>query len=849
VVAQLGRTALATSRGVSLMIDDAGKLRFVFLFFALIYWGLNNWHSARLGIYTALQNGRLGVVPAHPTPNKPNRRVVVGKERWLFWPPRLLGVCAHLFAAINLSLAAWKQPDFALLAWTAPFGIVAFTALVYVFDRKVLSERTPGPRSVVAGFASIAFAVFFLVVIAVFAYKQPATLSHFHSGVWSRFLWGTFTISLSAFTFLSCVSILGMRKPLGPEASEKAREADDRREASARARWTIGLFAPAFVIAMSVWISAPFVGRVLGSMVVAYFALGAVLAAINIFEFAIASAIARDWFGERARAYVLAGIVALGVLNAWLHPFHRVRLCAGEDCRAPESAAAYPHHADERPNVETAAKAWYAQAKAAFAQAHRGKVDESDRVPMVIVATAGGGIRAAYWTATVLEKIKRDLGPNGLRPYLFAISGVSGGSVGATVFDAALASSDETTCGEKCVSTKFLSEDFLAPALASGIFKDGLASFLPDLWQDDRGAALEQGFEHASQGLLQRPFLSLFPYGGEASPWRPILLLNATHEESGKRIITSHVLIERNVFVDALDGLHVLGSDVRASTAAHNSARFSYISPAGNLGHRQDPAEDSKSWTVTDLSSWKEAGKRWLADWSGSVIDGGYFENYGALTALELARAAEAALSGENSHVKLVILMISSDPDLAEAHTLVRIHEPSDGKECLVSSTEREHQTNAQSPNYLSVEPGQVANAWLNEFFAPLQGIQSAREAHGNRAAAELAIEVCTEFAQSARTSAGEAPLQTLQMKAALTADRGKYADVRKSEPVKAKADTPYFAHLAMCRRDDQGTVTAQPPLGWVLSQATQTGLDGLVGRCGNREQLEQLEAVLGGRP
>jgi hypothetical protein len=55
--------------------------------------------------------------------------------------------------------------------------------------------------------------------------------------------------------------------------------------------------------------------------------------------------------------------------------------------------------------------------------------------------------------------------------------------------------------------------------------------------------------------LLERPFLSLFPYGGEAAPWRPILLLNATHEESGKRIITSHVLIERNVFVDVCFGV------------------------------------------------------------------------------------------------------------------------------------------------------------------------------------------------------------------------------------------------------------------------------------------------------
>src|SRR6516225_10863480 len=40
--------------GVSLMIDHDGKLRFGFLFLALIYWGLNHWHSARLGIRAAL---------------------------------------------------------------------------------------------------------------------------------------------------------------------------------------------------------------------------------------------------------------------------------------------------------------------------------------------------------------------------------------------------------------------------------------------------------------------------------------------------------------------------------------------------------------------------------------------------------------------------------------------------------------------------------------------------------------------------------------------------------------------------------------------------------------------------
>lgn len=160
--------------GVSLMIDNDGRLRFVLLFLALIYWGLNNWHTARLGIHGAVNNGDLGVVPTHTLPENPNRRVVCGYGRWLFWPPRLLGVCAHLFAAINLSLAAWHQPDFAherLLAWTAPLAIVVFTGLVYVFDRYALSERTPGERSALARYGSLAGAASLLLAISVLAFK------------------------------------------------------------------------------------------------------------------------------------------------------------------------------------------------------------------------------------------------------------------------------------------------------------------------------------------------------------------------------------------------------------------------------------------------------------------------------------------------------------------------------------------------------------------------------------------------------------------------------------------------------------------------------------------------------
>ena len=682
--------------GVSLMIDDGGWWRFVFLFFALVYWGLNNWNSARLGIHDALDEGRLGVPPEYPSEEKPNRHVVAGDERWLFWLPRLIGVCAHLFAAINLSMAALRQPDFGsellrLLAFTAPLAIVFFTALVYVFDRLSLSERAAGTagersaaerkRSAIASIVTLIITILFLVAIAVVAFTV-------HS-VPSGFLWGTFTISLSAVAFLILVSMLRRRAPLGAGASVEQRRADDQKDEKKLARWTVSLFAVAVLVALFVWISPTLAGRSLGSMVIAYFALGALLAALNMFALAVARAMKwkLGWFGGTARprvcgTYVVAAVIAFGVLNAWLHPFHRVRLCDPVDCVAPSSAPAFPKSPDERPTVEAAAKIWYAQAKAAYARSHGDKMSDGDELPMLIVATAGGGIRAAYWTAAVLEKIESELGEHGgMRPYLFAISGVSGGSVGATAFDAALTMRDEGQCragADGCPSaTSFLTADFLAPGLASWIFMDTPSSFLPDLRQNDRGTALEQGFEHASNGLLARPFLSFFPYekdtgsGTPRPPWRPVLLLNATHLETGKRIITGHVLIERNVFIDSLDALQLLKKDVRASTAAHNSARFTFISPAGDLG-----------------------------DTNGSVIDGGYFENYGALTALEIARAAEAALEKETPRVKLVILMISSDPDLEKTDGLVRIHEAKDGGQCLVSSTEPDPPS--QSPNYLS---------------------------------------------------------------------------------------------------------------------------------------------------
>ena len=109
-------------------------LKLFMLFLILIYWAVNNWHSARIGLDYAF-----------PSPS--------GTESWLFWSPRLLGVCAHFFAAMSLALASWglspavdgsssilERSD--LLVFTAPAAVLLVTFAVWAIDVSFLSTQT-----------------------------------------------------------------------------------------------------------------------------------------------------------------------------------------------------------------------------------------------------------------------------------------------------------------------------------------------------------------------------------------------------------------------------------------------------------------------------------------------------------------------------------------------------------------------------------------------------------------------------------------------------------------------------------------------------------------------------------
>ncbi len=258
--------------------------------------------------------------------------------------------------------------------------------------------------------------------------------------------------------------------------------------------------------------------------------------------------------------------------------------------------------------------------------------------PLILVAAEGGGIRAAYWTASVLSALQ-DRYPC-FASGVAALSGVSGGSVGSAVFAAQVAhriglaqGAPQPVCQDYdgaikntylACSRRVLGKDFLSPTLAYLLFPDLVQRFLPfPVAFFDRGAALEKSWERSwkstfkSSDYFAAPFDSLWKNPGPA--WRvPALFLNGTWAENGWRLISAPVQLGREEVSAARNVFDLADHPMRLSTAAHVSARFTYVSPAGTL------IRDGKV--------------------AGHVVDGAYFENSGSATAGEILNASRGVL-------------------------------------------------------------------------------------------------------------------------------------------------------------------------------------------------------------
>ena len=282
-------------------------------------------------------------------------------------------------------------------------------------------------------------------------------------------------------------------------------------------------------------------------------------------------------------------------------------------------------------------------------------------VPVVLVASGGGGISAAYWTATVLGDLA-DASP-GFAGRVFAMSGVSGGALGLLTYAAAREGAPECRNpaappgavrpdGLRACLQLALGGDFLGPALGAMLYPDLLQRFLPVPVFADRAAALEGAWEARwravfGDGRLAGPFLDLWRDG---RPW-PALLLNGTSAFGGGRLVASNLRLgPAYVGGDGSDLLALLGGDLPASAAAGSSARFPYIGPLGTF--------------------------RTVSGAAQAVADGGYFENLGASTLLELLDALDGVARRHGRSVRFIVLQLVNDPDAgSDAADGIRAHE------------------------------------------------------------------------------------------------------------------------------------------------------------------------------
>jgi hypothetical protein len=313
--------------------------------------------------------------------------------------------------------------------------------------------------------------------------------------------------------------------------------------------------------------------------------------------------------------------------------------------------------------IDTHLDAWLRE------RAARGELVSGEPFPLFLGAAEGGGIRAAYWGGIVLARLQDDSGGRFGR-HLFALSGVSGGSLAVGAFAALIADEHsgalaQAPCArrnparryQQCISS-VLRRDYLSPALGYLLYPDMLQRFLPfPLAAADRARAMEAGLnagwrEATGSARFGQRFDRLWQADSHLDV--PSLLLNATVVNGGNRIIASDLVIDGRFpdAFDAFDPVLDLGQ-MSLSTAIHNSARFSYISPAGTVAGCGTPGHLIPCARTNARHAW------------GRVIDGGYFENSGAESVRDLLFALRPTLlawQARGYRIEPVVLVISNAP-------------------------------------------------------------------------------------------------------------------------------------------------------------------------------------------
>ena len=267
------------------------------------------------------------------------------------------------------------------------------------------------------------------------------------------------------------------------------------------------------------------------------------------------------------------------------------------------------------------------------------------------------------------------------------------------MFDALLAEPTTASFKFKDKAHAILGQDFLSPALASMLYPDLVQRFIPfPIHYFDRGRSLELGWEKAWRDTMgndrfAQSFVDLWKPSPNSREWMPSLFLNGTSVEKGNRIITSNLRVT-NSFLDAEDAAEKLVSHnldateaachIPLSTAAHMSARFTFVSPAGRFPD------------------------------GSHIVDGGYFENSAATTAGEIVkRIKDYCAYKKIANVDVKVIVISNNPRKPSIAPAKPGPEP---------------------PGPKRTKPTVIMGQFIGELTAPLYTLLNTRDARGTYA-------------------------------------------------------------------------------------------------------------------
>lgn len=353
--------------------------------------------------------------------------------------------------------------------------------------------------------------------------------------------------------------------------------------------------------------------------------------------------------------------IAFGLSIFDFNDNHQVRLL--------QPGPGVPPPPETRPTAWEEFKLWY--------ESRPDRAAYDDEYPVYVVTAQGGGIYAAYQTALFLARLQ-DRCP-AFRHHLFAISSVSGGSLGAATFASLMNAepyaapvltahpdgpcpaiedylrNDRKPPDEPDLAgplenrvNDVLAKDFLSPLVAATLFPDFLQRFLAvPVASFDRARVLEAAFEDAMRRIavdgkpaFERSFLAHWNAKGSS----PALLMNATDAGSGRRYLFSPFDIWTGVaakgvrygslvhfdFSNQLDAERAKKEgrprntlDLRLSSAVGISARFPWMTPAASV-------------PIPDFDPSKLRKIR--------LVDGGYVDNSGVETALDLIQSLTEAM-------------------------------------------------------------------------------------------------------------------------------------------------------------------------------------------------------------